>query len=113
MSKAGMTIDLSGLYKRFSPQELRRKQAAFAHRVGFDANKYCPEDEGTLRDSMPISSNFEAGLIVWNTPYAQTVHDLDHVRVVKNPNAKPQWPEYAKQERLDDLKEFAREIMRK
>lgn len=95
------SIDLSKLEKRFSNEALRKKQAAFAHRVGFDMNKHCPVDEGTLRDSMPAASNFEAGQVIWDTPYAKEVMERDHVRTKKNPKALPHWPEATKAERLE------------
>lgn len=112
-SKSGcnVTIDLSGIEAKFSEDALKAKQAVFAQRVGTDMNKHCPVDEGTLRDSMPVSSNFEAGEIVWNTPYAQKVLNADSVRRIKNPEATPNWPEVTKSERLDDWKEFAAQLI--
>lgn len=110
-SKPSIDIDLSGIEKRFSPEELRKKQAAFAHRVGFDMNKHCPVDEGTLRDSMPVSSDFENGQLVWDTPYAKRMMNADTVRTVKNPDARPQWPEYTKSERLGEWRKFAANIL--
>lgn len=110
-SKPSIDIDLSGIEKRFSPEELRKKQAAFAHRVGFDMNKHCPVDEGTLRDSMPVSSDFENGQLVWDTPYAKRMMNADTVRTVKNPDARPQWPEYTKSERLGEWRKFAANLL--
>jgi len=110
-SKPSIDIDLSGIEKKFSPEELKKKQAAFAHRVGFDMNKHCPVDEGTLRDSMPVSSDFENGQLVWDTPYAKRVMNADTVRTVKNPEARPQWPEYTKSERLGEWRKFAASLL--
>ena len=110
-SKPSIDIDLSGIEKKFSPEELKKKQAAFAHRVGFDMNKHCPCDEGTLHDSMPESSDFENGQVVWDTPYAKRVMNADTVRTVKNPEARPQWPEYTKSERLGEWRKFAANLL--
>lgn len=110
-SKPSIDIDLSGIEKRFSPQALKAKQAVFAHRVGFDMNKHCPVDEGTLRDSMPVSSDFENGQLVWDTPYAKRVMNADTVRTVKNPDARPQWPEYTKSERLGEWRKLAANLL--
>lgn len=110
-SKPSIDIDLSGIEKKFSPEELKKKQAAFAHRVGFDMNKHCPYDEGTLHDSMPESSDFENGQVVWDTPYAKRVMNADTVRTVKNPEARPQWPEYTKSERLGEWRKFAANLL--
>ncbi len=110
-SKPSIDIDLSGIEKRFSPQALKAKQAVFAQRVGFDMNKHCPVDEGTLRDSMPVSSDYESGQLVWDTPYARRVMNADTVRTVKNPDARPQWPEYAKSERLGEWRKLAANLL--
>lgn len=110
-SKPSIEIDLSGIEKKFSPEELKKKQAAFAHRVGFDMNKHCPYDEGTLHDSMPESSDFENGQVVWDTPYAKRVMNADTVMTVKNPEARPQWPEYTKSERLGEWRKFAANLL--
>lgn len=110
-SKPSIDIDLSGIEKKFSPEELKKKQAAFAHRVGFDMNKHCPYDEGTLHDSMPESSDFENGQVVWDTPYAKRVMNADTVRTVKNPEARPQWPEFTKSERLGEWRKFAANLL--
>jgi hypothetical protein len=111
MSNPHIKIDLSGIKKKFSDGQLRDKQAVFAQRVGFDMNKRCPVDEGTLRDSMPVSSDFENGQIVWNTPYAKHVLNADSVRTVKNPNACSQWPEAVKAERLSEWRQMAANLL--
>lgn len=111
MSKPRITVDLSSLGERISPEKLRAKQAVFAHRVGSDMNERCPVDEGTLRDSMPVSSDFENGLIIWNTPYAREVLNADSVRTVKNPRACPQWPEAVKAERLEAWRKMAASLV--
>lgn len=109
-SKPSIEIDLSGIEKKFSPEELKAKQAAFAQRVGFDMNKHCPVDEGTLRDSI-MASEYENGQIIWDTPYAKTVLNADTVMTVKNPEARPQWPEYTKSERLGEWRKFAANLL--
>nr|DAQ98670.1 MAG TPA: Minor capsid protein [Caudoviricetes sp.] len=107
MSKPRITVDLSGIEAKLSPEAMRAKQAVFAQRVGSDMNERCPVDEGTLRDSMPENSDFEKGQIVWNTPYAKRVLNADGVRTVKNPRACPQWPEAVKAERLGEWQKMA------
>lgn len=109
--KPTITVDLKAVEKRFSGSELKAKQAAFAHRVGFDMNKRCPEDEGTLRDSMPIASDFENGLVIWDTPYAKDVLNRDSVSKEKNPNATPHWPEAVKAERIEDWRTMAAKLI--
>lgn len=113
MSKSGSTtkVDISGIEKAFSESNLKKKQAAFASRVALDMRKHVPEDEGTLRDSEPMNSDYENGQIIWNTPYAKIVLNADHVLTTKNKNATPQWPEVTKQEKLQDWKAFAAALM--
>lgn len=116
MSKAAacrIRIDLSGIERRFAPEQLRAKQEAFAERVAFEMRDYVPRDEDTLQDSEALASDYASGHIEWDTPYAQHVHDLPQssIRKTKNPNARSHWPEEAKRERLDAWDEFARKLM--
>lgn len=104
-------VDISDIEKKFSEEALKKKQAAFAQRVAFDMRKHVPVDEGTLRDSEPINSDYQNGQIIWNTPYAQYVMNADSVRTTKNKDAVPNWPEYTKSEKLKSWKEFAAQIM--
>lgn len=106
-----VSVDLSGLEKRFSDGTLRAQQITFAQRVAFDMRKHVPVDEGTLRDSEPLNSNYAKGEIIYNTPYAKEVLNADSVRTVKNPDACPHWPEVTKQERLEAWKEFATALL--
>lgn len=110
---AGTVVDLSKLERRFSKSALVGKQRAFARRVAFEIRGFVPLDEGTLRDSEPLSSDYETGLIVWQTPYAQHVHDLPQssINTAKNPNARSHWPEEAKREREGAWQEFARKLL--
>ena len=106
-----LSADLSGIERRFSAQALQAKQAAFARRVAFDMRDKVPVDTGALRDSEPVSSDYENGLIVWNTPYAQDVYNADRVRTVRNPNAVPHWAEASKAEKLGDWEAFAAALL--
>lgn len=111
MSKPRITVDISKIEKRFSPSGLKAKQAAFAQRVAFDMREHVPVDEGTLRDSEPLTSDYPNGKIIWNTPYAKDVLNADSVRTKKNPKAAPHWPEVTKTEKLESWKKFAAAII--
>lgn len=106
-------VDLSKLEKRFSDSARRGKQAAFAKRVAFEIGDYVPEELGALKGSEPLSSDYENGIIEWNTPYAQHVHDLPQssIKKAKNPNARSHWPAAAKAERAGAWEDFARKLM--
>lgn len=116
MSKAvscSIKIDLSDIERKFSPEQFKAKQEAFAKRVAFEMRDYVPLDERTLHDSEALASDYASGRIEWDTPYAQRVHDLPQssIRKVKNPNARSHWPEEAKKERMDAWNEFAHKLM--
>ncbi|WP_158096155.1 minor capsid protein [Olsenella sp. An188] len=116
MSRAAscsIRIDLSGLQRRFSPERLREKQEAFAERVAFEMRDYVPEDQGTLKGSETLASDYASGSIEWATPYAQHVHDLPQssIRKTKNPNARSHWPEEAKRERMSAWNAFAHKLL--
>lgn len=108
---AEVEVDLSAVEKRFGRASLAAAQAAFAKRVAFECRDYVPLDEGTLRDSEGVNSDYSAGRIVWATPYAGYVHDMDSVRTVKNSKATPKWPEQAKADRLSAWKEYAQRLL--
>ncbi len=65
-----VTVDLSGLERMASEPEQRRRQEEFARRAALTMRQYVPVEEGALRASEPISSDYAAGLLVWGTPYA-------------------------------------------
>lgn len=106
-----VTVDLGALEQKFGESANKAKQAAFAQRVAFDCQQHVPVDEGTLRDSEPMASDYPNGQIVWNTPYARKVYNADSVRTTKNPQAAPHWAEVTKQEKLDDWRKFAAGLM--
>lgn len=111
MTNPKITVDIGAIERKFSEAELRAKQAAFAHRIGFDMNERCAEDEGTLRDSMPTASDFENGQIVWDTPYAKDVYNADRVGTAKNPKATPHWGEVVKGEKLEAWRTMAGKLL--
>ena len=106
-------IDLSKLESRFGDGRLAENQAEFAKRVASEMMDYVPEDQGTLKGSEPMASDYEGGVIEWDQPYAKRVHDLPQssIRQKENPNARSHWPEAAKGERMQAWEDYAREIM--
>lgn len=119
MTKVEVDIDLRRLEQRFSPEKLRAKQAAFASRVAFEMRAYVPEDQGHLRGTEPLASDYEEGRIIWNAPYARYVHDLPASSISKtagtgksNPKATSRWPEAAKAERGEAWRRFAEGLLK-
>lgn len=63
-------VDLSGLERRTDPARRVERQVLFAQRAALLMEPFVPLEEGTLRGSEPVNSNYAAGHLVWNTPYA-------------------------------------------
>lgn len=112
-SGVDVRVDLSGLEARLGEAAMREKQAAFASRVAFETRDYVPVETGTLQGSEPVSSDYEAGTVEWNTPYAGYVEAMPEssIRKTVNPSARAHWPQAAKSERLGAWQDFARKLL--
>lgn len=106
-------VDISKIEKALSQEANKKRQAAFAKRVAFEIRDYVPYDQGTLRESEALASNYETGTIEWQTPYAKKVHALPETSInkAKNPKAKAKWHEAAKKDRIEAWKEYAKKLM--
>lgn len=60
-----------------------------------DCNYYCKQDTSELIDSSILHSDFEKGILIWQTPYARYQYYLDDTRKDKNPNASKMWAHVA------------------
>lgn len=69
-----VTVRLDGLDAM--EREGRERQEEAARRAALMMRKYVPVDETTLRSSEPISSRYAAGLLIWNTPYADRQYSV-------------------------------------
>lgn len=67
-----------------------------------DCNYYCKEDVGILIDSSINNSDFENGLLVWDTLYAAKQYYLEAAYKDKNPNAQMMWAHKAKDVHCDE-----------
>jgi len=61
-----------------------------------DCNYYCKQDTSVLINSSIIHSDFEKGIIKWQTPYAKKQYYLKRTLTEKNPQARWMWAHYAK-----------------
>ena len=57
-------------------QAFTTAQAAFAQEVAKQMDKYVPFDTGTLKNSVHLASDYQRGLLVYNTPYARRQYYL-------------------------------------
>ena len=65
----GITVDLSGVYKKISNKNMMAGQRAVANQALVDMNEnFVPKRDGHLRDSATIS--MDGSKITWNAPYA-------------------------------------------
>ena len=57
-------------------QAFTTAQAAFAQEVAKQMDKYVPFDTGTLKNSVHLASDYERGVLIYNTPYARKQYYL-------------------------------------
>lgn len=75
-------------------------QAALSAAVITDCTRFVPMRDGYLQKSVRTANDNKA--VEWNTPYARYVYYMgaEHISVQKNPNARPEWFEWAKAQQL-------------
>lgn len=98
MISANVKIDFNskGVMNRNAAKS-RRVQFQLDQQVAKDSNYYCPEDVGSLQDSVLPSAAEGKGLLIWNEPYAQAQYrGLPNKSRDKNPNAQMKWFEWGK-----------------
>ncbi|EJQ77750.1 minor capsid protein [Bacillus toyonensis] len=97
MIKANIQVDLSGVQSKLE-SATEAVQEAFAEQVLKDSNFFIPMDTKNLRDSSLIASDFKAGLLVWNAPYARRLYYNPQYNFSKdeNPYSSGLWFEMAK-----------------
>jgi|GEM_PF-4177589 len=104
-------VDLSEIEALLGDEATERAQTVWAQKVLDDMNKHCPEDTGALKASAPIASRPETGDLVWNTPYAKRVHELDSVGTSISSDALPHWTAAAKDLYMEDWAKYAGELL--
>ena len=60
----------AGIDLMAKPEACRRRQVLYARRAAFLMRRYVPLRESILRSSEPVNSDYAAGILTWNTPYA-------------------------------------------
>ena len=82
---------------------ISRVQKVLDLQVAKDSNYFCPEDTGTLQDSVLLGSDFGSGKLIWNTEYArEQYYSRPNKSLDKNPNARMKWFEEAKSIKLKE-----------
>lgn len=102
-----VTVDLSGLRAVEKMRGDILEEAAM--RAEFEIRSYVPMDEGTLRASGQLASQFRAGLLVWATPYAANqyyIEDRNHTE----PGTTDHWDEAWARDRLPQWMQYVAAI---
>ncbi|NGM17722.1 hypothetical protein GMI70_06920 [Eggerthellaceae bacterium zg-893] len=104
-----ITVDLSALERRFSEERNRDRQEEFAMRAEEGMREYVPVEEGALRGSAKVSSDFRAGEIVWSTPYAAKHYyvPMAHTQA----GTTDHWDQAFWAEHAGDMEAYAAELM--
>ena len=103
-------VDLTKLRQRFSPSEHDRRQEEFSMRCAFVMRQYVPVEESTLRNNEPVNSDYRAGKLIWNTPYA-----AKHYYVPMNhtdPGTTDHWDKACMAKHGKQLNEYAKALYR-
>ena len=61
-----------------------------------DSNNYARRQSGDLIRSSLIATDYEKGILIWDTPYAKKVYWTGTPLKNKNPNARLMWADFAK-----------------
>ena len=103
-------VDLSGLERRFGDAARESRLAEATDRAGFMMTKYVPLDKGPLRASESTNSQFRAGRLVWNTPYAaaQYYRPMRHTQ----PGTTDHWCDAFKQKDMGKLVSYVEAMYR-
>lgn len=92
-------------------------QAAFAQEVAKQMDKYVPFDTGTLKNSVHLASDYERGILIYNTPYARRQYYLhpmgEGVRDVKGGPRGSYWGQRCDADFHPYFVQFARRAVRK
>jgi len=103
-----ITIDkrLDGIMRAASDAQRKKCTRMVAMRAKGVMENYVPKRTGMLRRSADLNSRYDAGEIVYSTPYAHRQYNLmTSNRTTPGTNGK--WDEAAMRDHGDDLAEFA------
>lgn len=87
----------------------RKRQTEYAMRCALLCRQYVPREEDALRDSEPLNSRYEDGLLTWNTPYAakQYYVPMNHTTA----GTRDHWDEECARNHKSELMDYARQLI--
>lgn len=87
-------------------QKLEKKhqkaQFAMSQQALKDCNYYCKQDHSNLISSSDYATDFEKGVLRWQTPYARMQYYLDATCTDTNDHAQKMWAHKAASEHKED-----------
>lgn len=73
MADVKITLNKQAVLQKLTEQH-KKAQNAMSQQALTDCNEYCPQDQGGLKNSSQIHSDFENGKLKWQTPYARHLY---------------------------------------
>ena len=99
-----------GLDALLSASERKRRQRLYAMRAAELMEPYVPKEEGGLRGSEALSSDYDHGVLTWNTPYAARQYyekGYDHTEE----GATDHWDEAMWRDHADEMESYAEALI--
>lgn len=90
-----VTTDIQAIKERIA-RDKRKMMFKVTTQALKDSNRYARRQSGELIKSSLIATDYENGLLVWNTPYAKRVYWTGTPLGNKNPKARLMWAHFAK-----------------
>lgn len=89
--------------------ERRRRQRLYAMRAAHLMRGYVPLEEGALRASEPLNSDYDGGVLTWNTPYAARQYYESHAHT--EPGTEDHWDEAMRRDHSVDMEKYATDLL--
>ncbi len=110
---ASVTVKIDkGAVKARLQSKWKKTMFPLAVQVLADMNEYVRVDQNVLRASSATASDFDKGVLVWNTPYARKVYYTGTPSKDVNPNASLMWCEVGKVNHNRDWITIAEKLFR-
>lgn len=102
-----ITMDKAACAARLKDRFQSKVIPVLSEQVLKDSNFYARMDTGAMIDSSQTASDFDAGKLVWDTPYARKVYYTGSPSKDRNPNASLMWAHKAKDAKNKDWQKLA------
>ncbi len=89
--------------------ERRRRQRLYAMRAAHLMKPYVPKEEGDLRASEPLNSDYDGGVLTWNMPYAARQYYESHAHTESG--TEDHWDEAMWRDRASDMEKYATDLL--